>query len=95
MPLLPLSTSVLARAFLLARGRLVLVGAGGVSSGNDALLKIRAGASLVQLYTAFAYGGPALIPLLKAQLVAALKQAGYQNIQDAVGTGARQLAESL
>jgi dihydroorotate dehydrogenase len=95
VPLLPLSTSVLARAFLLARGRLVLVGAGGVSSGNDALLKIRAGASLVQLYTAFAYGGPALIPLLKAQLVAALKQAGYQNIQDAVGTGARQLAESL
>ena len=92
-PLMALSTRVLARAFLMARGRLVLVGAGGVVSGADALAKIRAGASLVQLYTGFAFGGPALIPRLKAELAASLKQAGFARVQDAVGTGANQLAD--
>jgi dihydroorotate dehydrogenase len=87
-PLLPLSTRMLAQAYLLARGRLVLVGAGGVFDGRDALLKIRAGASLVQLYTGFAYQGPALIPRLKAELSAALKAAGFARVQDAVGCGA-------
>ena len=94
VPLLPLSTRMLARASLLARGRLVLVGAGGVSNGQDALTKIRAGASLVQLYTGFAYQGPVMIQRLKAELAAALQAAGYQRVQDAVGTDARTLAEA-
>ena len=93
-PLMALSTRMLARAFLLARGRLVLVGAGGVFDGRDALTKIQAGASLVQLYTGFAYRGPALIPRLKRDLVAALKAAGYQHVRDAVGSDARRWAES-
>ncbi len=92
-PLLPLSTRMLARAFLLSRGRLTLIGAGGVFSGKDAMLKIRAGASLVQLYTGFAYQGPALIPRLKADLAAELKSVGFQRLQDAVGTDAQALAE--
>jgi dihydroorotate dehydrogenase len=92
-PLMGLSTRVLARAFLLARGRLALIGVGGVESGADAMTKIRAGASLVQLYTAFAYHGPALIPLIKRDLVRALATAGYQTISAAVGTDAERLAE--
>ncbi len=92
-PLFALSNKVLARAFLLARGRLILIGAGGVSSGADAFTKIRAGASLVQLYTAFAYQGPALIPRLKAELAAALKAAGFAHVQDAVGTAAQELSD--
>ena len=92
-PLFPLSTAVLARAFLLARGRLVLIGVGGVSSGEQALAKIRAGASLVQLYTAFAYAGPALIPRVKQELAAALRAGGFERMQDAVGKDARRLAE--
>ena len=91
-PLFALSNQVLARAFRLANGRLVLIGAGGIASGVDALTKIRAGASLTQLYTGFAYGGPAMIPRLKAQLAAALKEAGFASVKDAVGTSARQLA---
>jgi dihydroorotate dehydrogenase len=83
---------MLARAFILARGRLVLIGTGGVFNGQDALLKIRAGASLVQLYTGFAYGGPALIPRLKRELAAALKEAGFARIEDAVGTASRNLS---
>lgn len=93
VPLFPLSTRMLARASLLARGRLVLIGAGGVFDANDALTKIRAGASLVQLYTGFAFQGPALIPRLKKELAAALKKAGYNKVQDAVGIDARNLAE--
>lgn len=92
-PLFPLSTRMLARASLFARGRLVLIGAGGVFDAHDALTKIRAGASLVQLYTGFAYQGPALIPRLKKELAASLKKAGYSRVQDAVGTDARKLAE--
>jgi len=84
---------VLARAYLLARGRLTLIGTGGVRSGADALTKIRAGASLVQLYTGFAYHGPALIPRLKAELTAALKQAGFARVADAVGTAAPELSD--
>jgi dihydroorotate dehydrogenase len=70
----------------------VLIGVGGVSTGEQALTKIRAGASLVQLYTAFAYAGPALIPRLKQQLSAALRAAGYSSVQDAVGSDAQALA---
>jgi dihydroorotate dehydrogenase len=92
-PLFDLSNRVLARAFLLARGRLTLIGAGGVFSGADALTKIRAGASLVQLYTGFSYHGPVLIPRLKAELAAALKTAGFAHVQDAVGTAAQELSE--
>jgi dihydroorotate dehydrogenase len=92
-PLFALSNAVLARVFLLARGRLILIGAGGVFSGADALTKIRAGASLVQLYTGFAYHGPALIPRLKAELATALKAGGFAQVQDAVGTGARELSD--
>jgi dihydroorotate dehydrogenase len=91
-PLFPLATSILARAFLLARGRLTMIGAGGVSSGMDALTKIRAGASLVQLYTSFAYCGPALIPRIKIELADALRGAGFATVQQAVGSDAELLA---
>jgi len=92
-PLSGLSTAVLARAFLLARGRLALIGVGGVATGQDALTKICAGASLVQLYTRFAYAGPALIPRLKRQLATSLRGAGFSTIKDAVGSAAQRLAE--
>lgn len=92
-PLFALSTRMLAQAFLLARGRLVLIGTGGVFTGRDALTKIRAGASLVQLYTAFAYHGPALIPRIKSELVDELRRAGFVRLEDAVGSAAPALAE--
>ena len=91
-PLFALSTRVLAKTYLLARGRLALIGVGGVRTGADALIKIQAGADLVQLYTEFAYAGPALIPRLKRELVAALHRAGFANVRDAVGTDATRLS---
>jgi len=91
-PLFPLATATLARAHLRARKRLCLIGVGGVFSGIDALTKIQAGASLVQLYTSFAYAGPALIPRLKTELASALRGAGFSRLQDAIGTDAERLA---
>lgn len=91
-PLFARSTAMLARAFLLARGRLTLIGVGGVRSGKDVVAKLQAGATLVQLYTAFAYAGPALIPRLKAELAAELRAGGFARAMDAVGTGAQEWA---
>ena len=87
-PLLAASTRLLARAHRLAAGRLVLIGCGGVSTGTDVLAKLRAGAHLVQLYTAFSYDGPALIPRLKRQLAQALRDQGFASAMDAVGVDA-------
>ena len=87
-PLFAPSTTLLAEAYRLTRGRLVLIGCGGVATGADALAKIRAGASVVQVYTAFAYAGPALLPRLKRELAAALRQGGYASLGDAIGTAA-------
>ncbi len=85
-PLFERSTAMLRLASRLARGRLTLVGCGGIRTGSDALLKIRAGASFVQVYTEFAYAGPALIPRLKRELLVALKEQGFASVADAVGT---------
>ncbi len=87
-PLMALSTQLLARAHALAQGRLTLVGCGGIATGADVLAKLRAGAQFVQLYTAFAYEGPALIGRLKRELLAAMRQQGFQTVAEAVGAGA-------
>lgn len=58
---------------VLLAGRVPIIGVGGVSSGQDALEKIRAGASLVQLYTALTYRGPPVVGRVKRELEALLK----------------------
>jgi dihydroorotate dehydrogenase len=84
-PLFAPSTAMLAAVARLAAGRLVLIGVGGIATGRQVLEKIRAGASLVQLYTGFALHGPALIPRLKRELLAALDHGGFATVADAVG----------
>ena len=84
-PLRDMSTALLLRTARLAKGRLVLIGCGGVATGADALAKIRAGASLVQLYTAFSLHGPALIPQIKRELASALAAQGFKRLTDAIG----------
>jgi dihydroorotate dehydrogenase len=59
-----------------------------VSTAEEALVKILAGASLVQLYSAFAYQGPALVPKLTAGLAALLRKRGFASVAEAVGAGA-------
>ena len=89
-PLRDAATALLMRVFRLARGRdLTLIGCGGVATGADALARIKAGASLVQLYAAFAYDGPALIARIKRELAEALRREGFPNVAAAVGMDAR------
>jgi dihydroorotate dehydrogenase len=84
-PLLAPSTRVLAGMRRRVGTRLVLVGVGGVSSGADAYAKIRAGASLVQLYTALVFRGGGLIKTIKRDLLTCLTRDGFACVADAVG----------
>jgi dihydroorotate dehydrogenase len=84
-PLLAPSNAMLAKAYQLAAGRLMLIGVGGIFSAEDAFAKILAGASLVQVYTGFAYQGPAMIPELKTGLARLVRAHGFATISDAVG----------
>lgn len=84
-PLMAPSTAVLRRVYEATGGKVPLVGVGGVSSGVDAYEKIRNGASLVQLYSALAYGGPSLTVRIKEELAECLRRDGYASIADAVG----------
>jgi dihydroorotate dehydrogenase len=88
-PLFTLSTQVLADMYTATGGRLPLVGAGGIASGADAYAKIRAGASLVQLYSALVYQGPALIGRIARDLAALLRRDGFARVADAVGADHR------
>ena len=67
-------------------GRLPLIGAGGIGSAADAYEKIRAGASLVQLYTALVFAGPALVARIKQGLAKLLLRDGFASVAEAVGT---------
>ncbi|MGC2857205.1 quinone-dependent dihydroorotate dehydrogenase [Novispirillum sp. DQ9] len=84
-PLFEPSTELLRRMARLTERRLPLIGVGGIRSGADAYAKIRAGASLVQLYTALIYHGPGLVGHIKADLLARLKADGFSCVADAVG----------
>ena len=84
-PVFEKSTELLSRFYDLTNGEIPLIGCGGVFTGEDALKKIKAGASLVQLYTSFAYEGPGLIPRVKRELYECLKKEGFSNVGEAVG----------
>lgn len=79
------STQVLRDIYRRTKGTVPLIGVGGVCNGDDAYQKIRAGASLVQLYTAFSYDGPVLIREIKQTLQANLERDGFKSVSEAVG----------
>lgn len=84
-PLFSRSTEILRTMRRLTRGKLTLVGVGGIGSGEDAYAKIRAGASLVQLYTSMAYEGPGIVSRIKRELLTYLERDGFAGVADAVG----------
>jgi dihydroorotate dehydrogenase len=89
VPLFEPSTAILREMRKRVGANLVLIGAGGVASGRDAYTKIRAGASLVQLYTALAFDGPGLLGRIKRDLCACLVADGFKSVSAAVGIDAR------
>ena len=88
-PLFAPSTALLADMYRLTGGAVPLIGVGGVASAADAYAKIRAGAALVQLYTALIYQGPGLIGRIKAGLAALLRRDGFASVAEAVGADHR------
>ena len=87
-PLFAQSTEILRTIRRLTKGKLTLIGVGGVSSGAQAWEKIRAGASLVQLYTALTYAGPALVTSIKAEMLQLMERDGFRSVSEAVGVDA-------
>ncbi len=86
-PLMASSTEVLSQMYRYTDGKIPLIGVGGIASGRDAYEKIRAGASLVQLYSMLVYGGTGLLVKIKRELTECLKADGYSTIEQAVGAG--------
>lgn len=90
-PLRSRSTHVIAALHRLARGRLTIVGVGGIFSAQDAWEKITAGASLVQLYTGFVYRGFSIAREINDGLAALLSERGFRTLDDAVGSRAAEI----
>jgi dihydroorotate dehydrogenase len=89
-PLEALATSVIRRCYARARGRVPIVGAGGVMDAEGAYAKIRAGATLVQVYTGLIYGGPGFVKRLEEGLAALLARDGFARVDEAVGADHRE-----
>ena len=88
-PLFASSTALLREFYQEIGDAIPLIGVGGISSARDAYEKILSGASLVQLYTALIYEGPALVPQILDDLIGYLDADGFRTIKEAVGAGHR------
>ena len=70
------------------KGKVPIIGVGGVDTGESAFEKISLGASVVQLYTAMIYKGPTIAKEIKTELISILGKNGIKNIRDAIGINA-------
>lgn len=92
-PLFKASTQILAQTFLRVERQFPLIGVGGVDSAQAAFAKIRAGASLVQFYSAMVFKGPGLVGEVKRGLEAELRKAGLPRLDALVGRDAQAIAK--
>ena len=90
-PLTSRSTKMIAQLYELTRGRIPLVGVGGIFTADDAWEKIAAGASLVQLYTGFIYEGPRIAQQINEGLLKLLARDGFANLDAAIGHRSKEL----
>jgi dihydroorotate dehydrogenase len=84
-PLTVRSRNVVSQAFKLADGAFPVIGVGGIMNGDDAWAMIGAGASLVQLYTGFIYGGPSIVKEINKTILRRITELNLNSVQDAVG----------
>ena len=87
-PLKKLSTNLIKKFFKDTKGKIQIIGVGGVDSGQSAFEKISAGANAVQLYTGMVYKGPGIVRDMKKELISILKKENLKNISEAVGINA-------
>jgi dihydroorotate dehydrogenase len=91
-PLFERSTRMLARVYQITKGDIPLIGVGGVNSGETALAKLQAGATLIELYTGLIYEGPSLITRIKRALIRHCEENAYSSITQTIGTKADEWA---
>ena len=84
-PLRDRSTECIKLIYEHTQGKIPIIGVGGISSAKDVLEKLKAGASLVQVYSVLAFEGPGIVTTIRRDLAALLKQAGFRSVQDVVG----------
>lgn len=87
-PLKPRALEVLGRLHARVGGRLVLVSVGGIEDAEDAWERLKAGATLVQAYTGFVYGGPLWARHINRDLARRVREAGADSVQELVGRAA-------
>ena len=87
-PLKDLSTNLIKKFYRETKGKIQIIGVGGVDSGHAAFEKICAGADAVQLYTGMVYKGPGVVKEMKKELITILKKEKLKNISEAVGINA-------
>ena len=85
-PLYHISNDIISKFYKLLGNKIKIIGVGGVDSGEAAFEKIIRGASLVQLYTGMVYKGPGIASSISSELINILKNKGFKNISEAVGT---------
>jgi dihydroorotate dehydrogenase len=88
-PLRDLARDRIARVYRRTESKLPIIGVGGIMNASDALGHIKAGASVVELYTGLIYEGPGLITAMKRELANLLRSEGFRSISDAVGSAAK------
>ncbi|KAI6659319.1 Dihydroorotate dehydrogenase (quinone), mitochondrial [Oopsacas minuta] len=84
-PIRNLSTQMIRIVYNLTNGQIPIIGVGGVFTGDDAFEKIKAGASLVQIYTAFVYEGPTVVRRIENRLAELLEENKFNNVSEAIG----------
>lgn len=88
-PLADVSTDMISDMYRRTHGSIPIIGVGGIFSGSDAYAKIKAGASLVQVYTSYIYNGPPIVGKIKRELCEILVTKGLSSVTDAVGIDAK------
>jgi dihydroorotate dehydrogenase len=84
-PLKDLSTATIRNMYALTKGQIPIIGVGGIASGHDAYEKLKAGASLVQVYTGMVYQGPGMISMIRHELAQYMLDNGQRHIQEVIG----------
>ncbi|MBS91606.1 MAG: dihydroorotate dehydrogenase (quinone) [Rickettsiales bacterium] len=84
-PLRKISNEIIKKVYKETKGKIILIGVGGISNGKDAFEKISLGCSLVQLYTSLVYKGPNIVAEILAELSQLIQQKGLKNIKELIG----------
>mgnify|MGYP001204938175 FL=1 len=85
-PIEKISNEVISKFYKILKDKTKIIGVGGVSNGQDAFEKITSGATLVQLYTGMVYRGPRIASKISNELIDLLKNKGFKNVSEAIGT---------